>query len=73
MTVTITPVNIGSAPEDGTGDTARDAFNKVNNNEALMGRKMGGGETDVSHSLSGAGEVVTYNDKTKPGQKPPKQ
>ena len=30
--------------------------------EALMGRKMGGGPTDVSHSLTGAGQVETYND-----------
>lgn len=35
---------------------------QVNATEALMGRKCGGGITDVSHSLSGAGEVVTYND-----------
>ena len=34
----------------------------VNKNEALMGRSMKGGPTDVSHSLSGAGEVVTDNE-----------
>ena len=42
---------------------------KVDANEALMGRKMKGGPTDVSHSLGGAGEVQTYNDKGgKPGR-----
>jgi hypothetical protein len=46
---------------------------QINANEALMGRSMKGSPTDVSHSLSGAGDVVTYNDKTKPGQKPPQQ
>lgn len=34
-----------------------------NDREAIMGRKMPGGATDVSHSLSGAGMVVTNNDK----------
>ena len=38
----------------------------VNANEALMGKSMKGGPTDVSHSLSGAGDVVTYNDKGRP-------
>ena len=35
----------------------------VNEREAIRGRKMAGGATDVSHSLSGAGMVVTNNDK----------
>jgi hypothetical protein len=33
-----------------------------------MGRKCGGGPMDVSHSLSGAGQVEDYNDK-KSGKK----
>ena len=41
----------------------------VNKDEALMGRKMGGGPTDVSHSLSGAGNVETYNDEGKKSRK----
>lgn len=36
---------------------------KVNADEALCGRKMKGGPTDVSHSLTGAGEVKTYQSK----------
>lgn len=36
---------------------------KVNEKEALMGRGNTGGPNSVAHSLSGAGEVVTYNDK----------
>ena len=42
---------------------------KTNANEALMGRKCGGGILDVSHSLSGAGNVVTYNDTKGKGSK----
>lgn len=34
---------------------------------ALAGAETGGGPTDVSHSLSGAGQVKTYNDM--PGKK----
>lgn len=41
----------------------------VNMDEALMGRKMGGGPLDTSHSLGSAGEVQTYNDKSKKGMK----
>ena len=35
---------------------------KKNQDEAFVGKKMAGGPTDVSHSLSGAGNVETYND-----------
>jgi len=35
---------------------------KVNADEALMGKKMKGSATDVSHSLGGAGAVQTDND-----------
>lgn len=41
----------------------------VDQKEALVGRKCGGGPTDVSHSLSGAGMVETYNDKSGVGGK----
>jgi hypothetical protein len=41
---------------------------KVNESEALAGRKMAGGPTDVGHSLTGAGEVNTYNNKGKGGK-----
>ena len=34
----------------------------ANGKEALMGRHCTGGPTDVSHSLSGAGKVKTYDD-----------
>lgn len=39
------------------------SYNPGGGNEAIMGRKMGGGPNDVGHSLSGAGNVVDYNDK----------
>ena len=42
---------------------------KVKNDEALCGRSMPGGPTDVSHSLSGAGSVETYNDAGKKSRK----
>jgi len=35
---------------------------KVDQHSALMGRNMGGGPLDTSHSLKGAGDVQTYND-----------
>lgn len=35
---------------------------QVNEMESFMGRKMGGGPRDVSHSLTSAGETVDYND-----------
>lgn len=35
---------------------------KQNNNEALMGKKCGGGPRDVGHSLSG-GSTVDYMEK----------
>ncbi len=51
-------------------DTGVDhSSHKVDHNEALMGRKMGGGYKDVSHSLGNAGEVKTYNDVTGGGSK----
>jgi hypothetical protein len=34
MTVSVTPVFVGTAPEDGTGDPARTAFQTLNSNEA---------------------------------------
>ena len=36
MPVTITPVDIGSAPGDGTGEGARTAFGQLNINEAAI-------------------------------------
>ena len=33
---TINPVNIGTTPDDGTGDPLRSAFNKINGNEASL-------------------------------------
>jgi hypothetical protein len=32
----ITPINIGAAPNDGTGDPLRDAFDQINQNEAAL-------------------------------------
>lgn len=41
-------------------DTGPDrSGHKVNMNEALCGRKMGGGPTDISHSLSGGGSAAS--------------
>ena len=37
--------------------------------ESVLGRKMGGGPKDVSHSLGGAGDVQTYNDSGKKSRK----
>ena len=42
---------------------------KTGMSEAVMGRKMGGGPKDVSHSLGGAGDVQTYNDAGKKGRR----
>ena len=42
---------------------------KVKADEALMGRKMKGGPTDVSHSLGGAGDVQTYNNEGRKSRK----
>ena len=36
MALTLTDVGIGSAPNDGTGDPARTAFGKINDNNALI-------------------------------------
>lgn len=36
---------------------------KMNKDEALCGKKMGGGPRDVGHSLSGAGSSVDYMEK----------
>jgi hypothetical protein len=46
-------------------DSAPDnrSSHKVNSEEAMAGRKMKGGPTDISHSLGSAGEVQTYNNK----------
>lgn len=38
---------------------------KQNANEALMGKKMGGGPRNTGHSLSSAGDTVDYMDKGK--------
>lgn len=34
------PVNTGALPNDGTGDKFRDAFEKLNTNDALLGRQI---------------------------------
>ena len=36
MTVTISTVNIGTVAEDGTGDPARTAFDKLNTNDTNL-------------------------------------
>lgn len=41
----------------------RSSYNKQDANEALMGRKMGGGPRDTSHSLTSAGDTVDYMNK----------
>jgi hypothetical protein len=44
----ITPINIGAAPNDGTGDPLRDAFEKVNNNDAEINDKAGQNTNDIT-------------------------
>ena len=44
--VTITPVDIGAAPDDGTGDPLRTAYNKINGNEA----NLNSGKSEVGHT-----------------------
>lgn len=41
----------------------RESSHKINESEALLGRKNTGGPTSTSHSLTSGGDVVTYNDK----------
>ena len=36
----INPINVGAAPDDGTGDALRDAFTKVNANEASLDARV---------------------------------
>jgi hypothetical protein len=40
--------------------TREKAFRNVSDGEALLGKKMGGGPRDTSHSLSSAGNTVDY-------------
>lgn len=49
----ITPINVGSSANDGTGDTLRAAFQKVNANEADLQSQLNGKAT-----LTGATAIV---------------
>lgn len=42
---------------------------KTDMNEAIMGRKMGGGPTDLSHSLSGGATTVNHMGKAPKSRK----
>lgn len=41
-------INIGAAPNDGTGDPLRDSFNKVNQNEAALNSDIGTNTNDIT-------------------------
>jgi len=45
---TLDPIDIGSTPNDGTGDTLRDAFSKVNTNEANINSDVGQNTNDIT-------------------------
>lgn len=49
----ITPINVGSSANDGTGDTLRAAFQKVNANEDDLQTQLNGKAT-----LTGATAIV---------------
>jgi len=53
----ITNINLGTSPNDGTGDTVRIAFGKVNTNTAWLASQLGS-STNASTTLSNA---VFYN------------
>ena len=59
--VSLTDVNIGSAPGDGTGDPARTAFTKINNNNADI-------EADLNAAIHDnvAAEISAVTEKTTP-------
>ena len=57
MPVTITPVDIGSAPGDGTGDGARTAFGQLNTNEAAI--KAAIEKSEVKDYVVALGDEVT--------------
>jgi hypothetical protein len=64
-------IGIGSSPNDGTGDTARVAFNKVNGNFNELYYQITTGETNAGLTIVNAqyppGNVLRYGNNTVPG------
>ncbi len=51
-------------------DTAPDRSSHIGDTrQAAMGASMAGGDQDISHSLSGGGRAVSYNDTPVPSDK----
>lgn len=58
----VTPINIGSSPNDGTGDPLRTAFTKANANDAALNAgKMEKTNPVVTGTISGAGTYLFLN------------
>jgi alkaline phosphatase D len=65
MTVSVTAVNVGTAPADGTGDPARTAFTKLNANDAALATAINGlptGTTVTANVQSGATYTLQVSD-----------
>jgi hypothetical protein len=56
--VPINPVNVGAAPNDGTGDTLRGAFVKVNANESDLDGRVNAAQSDATGALAGLADKV---------------
>ena len=59
----VDPINIGSVPDDGTGDPIRTAFGKVNANEAFLdgvAAGLAGGATVSDQTLREWAEAGAY-------------
>lgn len=59
-------INIGSAPNDGTGDPLRDGFDKANDNFTELYTRVGDNETDIAQNaadiavLQGTADITQY-------------
>lgn len=53
--VTITPVNVGTAPNDGTGDPLRTAYQKINTNES----NLNAGKLEAPVSLGNIQDIAS--------------
>lgn len=61
---TISPVNIGSSANDGTGDNLRSAFNKLNNNDASINANKVEKKNSIMTSSSGLDTLKIVYDGT---------
>jgi len=52
MTVTVTPINVGTAPNDGSGDPIRTAFQITNSNFSNIALNIGGNVTGIANGTS---------------------